>query len=44
MKIRYYIISLIGLAILDTGCETEPVALEIQKPFRYDDQYYENRN
>jgi len=25
-----------------TGCETDPVALHIQKPFKYDEQYYEN--
>lgn len=40
-KITYLIVVLICLAAV-TGCETEPEALQIQKAYRYDDQYYEN--
>lgn len=42
MKTKLFHLMLAFAAVMIAGCDTDPEALEVDKPFTYSEQYYEN--
>lgn len=42
MKTKLFHLMLAFAAVMITGCNTDPEALQVDKPFTYSEQYYEN--